>query len=90
MLRHPFEPPIPIASGQSQASSSGNNREDFRDYKNGDTGPLNNKKIDTIILQTDSFIVYLDQDLDVMWTVNDDYEGYPEDFGTITNEVAHM
>jgi hypothetical protein len=90
MLRHPFEPPIPIASGQSQSSSSGNNREEFREYKNGDTGPLNNKKIDTIILQTDSFIVYLDQDLDVMWTVNDDYEGYPEDFGTITNEVAHM
>jgi hypothetical protein len=92
MIQHPFEPPATIATRQSQSSPENKNREikDFREYNKEDIGPLNKKKINTIILQTDSFIVYLDQDLDVMWTVNDDYDGYPDDFGVITNEVAHM
>ena len=65
--------------------------ESFFGFAEGDIEPTNRKRIHSLIMSTDTWIVYLDDHLDVWWSVLDDYEGeYPEDWGALYNRVAHL
>ncbi len=64
--------------------------DDFMLFCEGDIEPTLNKEIITLIMKTEDFIVYLDKDLFVEWSVNNKYPKYHEDFDSVMNRMAHL
>jgi hypothetical protein len=64
--------------------------QNFMDLHEGDLERSLNKFIDTLIVATESYIVYLDDEYFVEWSTNDNYEGFSQSFGEISNAVAHL
>lgn len=61
---------------------------DFSDLKIGDTDPYLGKKIKEIILSSNSFIVYIDEDQVIQWATSGHSE-YGDDFGDIANQISY-
>ncbi|HEY6975671.1 MAG TPA: hypothetical protein VH396_05255, partial [Chitinophagaceae bacterium] len=49
--------------------------------------PRTLKPIVEVVLQSDEFIVTIDNSLSVNWTANGGYKGYAKDFSTVTSKV---
>lgn len=60
---------------------------DFFDLKAGDTEPSLGKKIKEIILCSDTFIVYMDEDDVIQWSTSEDDE--VKDFGEVPNQISY-
>jgi hypothetical protein len=59
----------------------------YIDLKVGDLDPTGAGKIDTIVIQGDGFIVYLEEDYGISWSTEEHYTGFAEDFGDVSNRV---
>ncbi len=59
-------------------------------YVAGDLIPVLNKKIDTIILVTKDFIVFLDDKHSIEWLTEDGYDGFSKDYGHVINKVRRL
>ena len=68
---------------------SGRPVENFSPYCEGDIDPSLNKRIHTLIDSEDRYIVYLDDEFNVMWSMTGDWEE-PAVFGKIANRVTHL
>lgn len=67
------------------------NVEDYSGYIEGDYEASLGKRIKTLIVASESFIVYLDQENSVQWSYNNNYEGgnsFLERFGIIVNKIG--
>jgi len=67
------------------------NVEDYSGYIEGDYEASLGKRIKTLIVASESFIVYLDQENSVQWSYNNNYEGgnsFLEKFGIIVNKIG--
>jgi hypothetical protein len=64
--------------------------QDFMQLHEGDLERSLNKRIDSLIEATESFIVYLDEELFVEWSTNDRYDDFSKSFGEVSNAVAHL
>lgn len=53
----------------------------------GDPEPTGGGKIQTIVFQAFECIVYLDQAHGINWETGEEYTGFPDDFGLISNRV---
>ncbi len=62
----------------------------FAALREGKVDPDFNKTIRTIIMQTATFIVYLDEKDDVIWNTSDDYDSFPGDFGKAMNRLSAL
>ncbi len=63
---------------------------DYSGFIEGDYEPSLGKTIKTLIISSNSFIVYLDQDMCVEWSYNEDFEAdnFLEKFGLIVNKIG--
>lgn len=59
----------------------------LNDLMVGDPAPTGGGKIQDIVYQSEQFIVFLSEDYSSNWVTSEDYDGYPDDFGLITNRV---
>jgi hypothetical protein len=63
----------------------------FMVFNEGQIEPTHNKRIKTLILKTDHFIVYLDDELSVQWsTINVQDGDFASDFGAVTNRESYL
>ncbi len=69
---------------------SGRNVRDFLSYCEGDIEPSLNKRIYMLIDAEKDYIVYLDDELFVEWSMTDSYGQIPEGFGEIANRTGHL
>lgn len=63
--------------------------EDFSTFCEGDLEPTLNKKIQTIIIASADYIVYVDQNNYVQWSYTDK-KTMPKGFGLIANRVGYL
>lgn len=64
---------------------------DFSSYCEGDIEPTLNKRIHTSIDANQDYIVYLDDDLSVEWSMTEAYDQHaPEGFGEIASRTGHL
>lgn len=73
----------------SDRQPSGHAVNDFSPYCEGDIDPTLNKRINTLIDSDTLYMVYLDDDLSVQWTMTDTFQ-VPTGFGEIANRVGHL
>ncbi|MFI4939293.1 MAG: hypothetical protein ACHP7O_02935 [Burkholderiales bacterium] len=71
------------------AGPSGRAVENFSPYCEGDIDPTLNKRIHMLVDSEDTYIVYLDDDFHVQWSMTDDWK-QPDAFGDIANRVVHL
>ena len=71
------------------AEPSGKSVNDFSPYCEGDLEPSLNKRIRILIDSEPHYIVYLDDNFNVMWSMTDEWEE-PTVFGKIANRVTHL
>jgi hypothetical protein len=65
--------------------------ESFLPYNEGDIEPTFEKRIKTLILKTQGFIVYLDDTFCVQWSAtNVPASDFASDFGTVTNRERYL
>ena len=64
--------------------------DNFLIFNEGQTEPTLNKRIKTLILKDQGFIVYLDDDLCVQWATNKHYSNFAVDFGSVTNRAGYL
>lgn len=64
--------------------------EDYSILKRGDIGPISNKKIKHIIQQGVKYIVFMDEDDDILWMANDEYSIPSLKSGDILNQVGYL
>lgn len=76
---------------ETVSSTTHQSEEDnFLIFNEGQTEPTLNKRIKTLILKDQGFIVYLDDDLCVQWTTNQHYGDFASDFGNVTNRAGYL
>lgn len=66
------------------------NVQDYALYRAGDIDPASGKKIVNIIACEPAFIVYLDEDYRIEWSVTEKYETYSKLYGEVLNKVAQL
>ncbi len=70
------------------------NVENYSGFCEGDIEPSLRKKIRELSTSEDNFIVFLDENLTIQYSVNDAYgdinKEFGEDFGSIMNQVVHL
>lgn len=69
---------------------SGRSVENFDSFCEGDTEPTLNKKIRALIDTEKDYIVYLDDDLVVQWSMTDAYGKSPKGFAEVANRIGHL
>jgi len=62
----------------------------FIDLKVGDDDPTGAGKIDTIVIQADGLIVYLEQDYGISYATEEPFTEFAEDFGQVSNRVLML
>ena len=62
--------------------------EDFSTLKPGDSSPTGNNKIKTVVVQTDMYIVCINDDNVIDWATNEDYGDWDKDGGKVLNKVS--
>src|SRR5947209_15635237 len=67
---------------------SGHDVDDFSYLCEGDVEPSLNKIINTLVDSERGYIVYLDDEYSVEWTMNESYEGLPDGFGDVANRLG--
>ena len=76
---------------ESTPHGSGQSVEDFSSFCEGDVEPSLNKRINTLVDASNDYIVYLDDDLCVEWSMTDHYDqNAPAEFGEIANWAGHL
>jgi hypothetical protein len=74
----------------TQESGSARTVENYDYYREGDIDPYLGKKIVTLILKTDKFIVYIDEDSFVEWAFTSAYGELNSDCGKVLNRVTQV
>jgi len=64
------------------------NRKDCTEYNSNDIGPLGTK-IQTIIVSSDDFIVYIDDLGDIYYYTTSAYKGFIKEFGSVQSRITH-
>lgn len=64
--------------------------DDFSSFCDGDIEPTLNKKIHSLIDSTDDYIVYVDDDFFVQWSLTDKYGDTIPSFGAIANRLSQL
>ncbi len=64
--------------------------DDFTVLNEGDLDPTFNKRIDSLVLSMRSHVVYLDEDYEIWWAINDHYGKEPRWWGEIFNKVKYL
>lgn len=63
---------------------------DFDSLHEGSFDPTLNKTIQFLIMQDTDFLVYLDQDLFVEWSIKERYGAFAADFGMVVNRASYL
>jgi Predicted ABC-type transport system involved in lysophospholipase L1 biosynthesis, permease component len=61
----------------------------YNDYNEGDEFPELGKNIKDLIIKTNDYIVFLDEELNVEWALRE-YPDLPKEFGEVINYVVHL
>lgn len=75
---------------QMCVGGSGKTVKDYSCFCEGDIEPSLNKRIRTLVDCTSDYIVYLDDDLFVEWSLADECEVSPSGFDSVANAIAHL
>jgi hypothetical protein len=69
---------------------SGRPAKDYSYFCEGDTVPSLNKKIKVLILGTEDYIVFVDEDGYVEWAFTDEFGEWPAGFDDVANRIGHL
>src|ERR1035437_1491188 len=76
---------------ESTPHGSGRSVEDFSSFCEGDVEPSLNKRIHTLVDANNDYIVYLDDDFFVAWSMTGHYDQNAlAEFGEIANRASHL
>lgn len=79
-----------IDTEQESAKGTGVVVDNFFSFVEGNIEPTLQKKIDTLIECEEDYIVYLDEDFFVEWSLTDNYENTVPGFAAITNRLREL
>lgn len=75
---------------QMNVEGSGKTVTDFSSFCEGDVDPSLNKRIRTLVDSTHDYIVYLDDEMFVEWSLTDQHKVSPSRFDSVANAIAHL